>query len=88
LDNRLVNLSYGTPAENQHDRGRDGTVQAGERNSMAKLTAADVAEIRRRVAGGEVQRSVAREYQVSPAAICLLVSGKTWRYPPKVDITT
>lgn len=57
---------------------RDGTVQSGERNPAAKLTAADVAEIRNRVAAGETQRAVARRYGVSKGALCLMISGKTW----------
>src|SRR5258708_1594768 len=55
LDNRLTNLSYGTQRENIHDKIRDGTAQAGERNTAAKLTGPDVIEIRRQGAGGGSQ---------------------------------
>jgi hypothetical protein len=52
----------------------------GERHSQAKLTEAQVREIRRRVMDGEVQRRLAAEYGVNVATICNIVSGKIWAY--------
>lgn len=83
LDNRLANLSYGTPAQNHQDKIRDGTFRygtsRGERHGMAKLTAAAVAEIRRRHAAGEIQVSLASEYGVTQAAISRITRNETWR---------
>jgi NUMOD4 motif/HNH endonuclease len=81
-DARLSNLSYGTPAENSADMARDGTVQHGERNPAARLTAAVVAEIRLLAAAGAIQRDLARTYGISPATVCLIVNWRTWRFPP------
>lgn len=47
LDNSLPNLSYGTRAENCADKMRDGTSNWGERNGSARLSEADIREIRR-----------------------------------------
>ena len=54
LDNRLVNLRWGTHLDNVTiDKERDGTVIRGERHGWAKLTEADIHEISaRRAAGG------------------------------------
>jgi hypothetical protein len=58
----------------------DGKVEAqqGSKNPLAKLTEGIVLEARRRFAAGERQRALAREYGVSPAALCQAISGKNW----------
>lgn len=83
---RFDHLFVGTHAINNADRAAKGRSAhtgrfphlTGERHSQAKLTQVQVDEIRRRVAAGEVQRAIAREFAVSPATICLLVSRKNW----------
>jgi Bacterial regulatory proteins, gntR family/HNH endonuclease len=78
LDNRLVNLSYGTQGKNcGADKRRDGTISA-------KLTEDAVREIRARVAAGESRSSLARSFSVSIGAIALSVKGGTWRHVPIV----
>jgi hypothetical protein len=67
-------LFLGTAADNAADmvaKGRD-------RRPLPKLTASQVGEIRARVAGGVVQASLAREYGVSKATVCLIVSRQKW----------
>jgi NUMOD4 motif len=81
-DASLVNLSYGTRSENLADRVRDGQDNRGERHYGAKLTWDAVAEIRQRVAVGEEQRSIAREYGVTFQNISAIVNWRTWRFPP------
>ena len=78
-NNQLSNLCWGTPKENQGDRVRHGTVTCGERNGSAKLKDAQIPEIRRRLAAGESQRSLAREYGVNHGTIGCLQHGKTWK---------
>ena len=52
----------------------------GEANGRAKLSAEDVADIRRRyAAGGVFQRELAAEYGVRRATIRNIVCGKTWK---------
>lgn len=78
-DASLANLCWGTRAENIADRLRDGQDNNGERGGRAKLTWEAIEDIRRRVAAGETQRSVARRYGVTFQNISIIVSGKTWR---------
>jgi DNA-binding XRE family transcriptional regulator len=79
LDNRLVNLCYGTPGEDSDDKIRDGTMNFGEKHGLAKLTYAIVDECRRRHADGESQASLAREFGVSQKTMHRAISGETWR---------
>lgn len=80
LDNRPVNLSYGTPLENQRDRVRDGTGSAGSMNGRAKLTEDLVRECRARRASGASCASLAREFGVNKTAIHKAVTGQTWKH--------
>ncbi len=77
-DNRIENLRWDTPTANHADKILHGTSGHGERNPMAKLTAASVVEIRRRVAAGERQRSLCAEFGVSPMTISRAVRGESW----------
>lgn len=73
-------LSWKTHAENEADKVRDGTKISGEDHYAAKLTAAQVREIRARYArGGVTQTALAQEYDVSQSTISLIVLDKAWR---------
>lgn len=50
------------------------------RHRWSKLSASQVIEIRRMVLDGEIQRRVAKEFSVTPATVCNIVSGKTWNH--------
>lgn len=81
LDNRLVNLSWGTHAKNTGpDKLRDGTLLYGSRHSRAKLTEEIVRECRMRYAAGESAPVLAREFEVNSGTMWLVVHGKTWRH--------
>ena len=81
LDNRLVNLCWGTHVDNVGvDKVRDGTNLFGERHPGEKLTEADVHEIRRRRKGGEMMKVLAREFGVDAANISAIVNGKSWKW--------
>lgn len=77
-DPRLSNLRYDTPKGNAADKKRHGTWQKGESHVGAKLTAAQVAEIRRRAAS-EPQKHLATEFGVSRQNIYMIASGPSWR---------
>ncbi len=79
-NNRLANLQWGTGAENWADMVRHGRAPLGSRQIQAKLTEADVLEIRRRAKSGKygVQRRLAREYGVSDTIISHIVNRKAW----------
>lgn len=82
LDNRLVNLSRGSHAENCEDTVRDGNSIHGIRNPHHKLTEAEAADICRRVANGETQKAAGARYGVSQPNVSMLVRGLTWRQTP------
>ncbi len=52
----------------------------GEQNANAKLTAAQVLEIRAAVAAGEPQHSQVIRFGCSPALICDIVHRRRWRH--------
>lgn len=75
-----AHLFLGTNAENVADReakGRGGD-RRGESNNSAKLTAADVIEIRRCLRAGQTGASLAREYRMSEGAIADIKHGRKW----------
>lgn len=81
-DNSLRNLRWGTPAQNQLDRFRDGTDGCGERNPLAKLTAKAVRFIKKNYISYDREfgsSALARKFGVSQGAVWLVLSGKTWR---------
>lgn len=83
-DARLSNLAWGTSKENAQDRIRHGTqttnVKLGASNGMAKLTARQAREIRRRRLAGEKIRDLAEEFGVHHTQISSIALGKTWAH--------
>ena len=79
-NNRLDNLQWGTPGENIADKVFHATDNRGERNSLAKLTEADVRLIRAAVAAGEMQKTLARRFGVSTALVSVVVNNKAWKH--------
>lgn len=74
-------LSWKTKRQNMRDKIVHGTAPRGERNPSAKLTSADVLEIRlRHRKGGESQASLAEEFGIGRTAISNIINGKTWRH--------
>jgi hypothetical protein len=68
----------GTQRDNLADMARKGRW----RNGSTKLTAEQVADIRRRyVAGGVTQKALGDEYGVRDSTICNAIKGVTWRFP-------
>lgn len=79
-DNRLDNLYWGTPAENQTDKERHGTQVRGESMATARLDRAKVAEARSLWAGGGVTiLQLAERYGVSGPTIWKAVTRRTWK---------
>lgn len=68
-DNRIENLRWDTHAGNQADNIRNGTTTKGTRNARAILGEGDVIQIRRRLAGGEKRRALAKEYGYSDLSV-------------------
>lgn len=82
---RPEHLELGTQTDNVHDRDEKGRAPHGEQHQDAKLTDAQVIEIRARYASGTAgQEQLAAEYGVSPSAIWQVVTGRKWKHllPP------
>lgn len=88
---RPDHLFVGTAGDNARDRdakGRNGpksrpeAMRRGERHPRARLTAEQVAEIRRRRADGVRVSELARIFGVSITAASFAIRGKTWRHLP------
>ena len=72
-------LLAGTSLDNEQDKISRGRRPFGEDLPCSKGSAAQVAEIRQRVAGGETQRSVAARYGISQPNVSLIVRGLIWK---------
>lgn len=79
-DNRLSNLSWGTPSQNQHDAIRNGKSQVGELKPNAKLKNSQISEIRLKLENNGCIAHIARNYGVSESAIRNIKLGKSWRH--------
>lgn len=73
-------LRWATPAENQADRVKDGTMNYGSKNGMARLTEFDVRAIRHYVKCGTKQQVLADHYEVPQGHISALVNRKKWAW--------
>lgn len=80
LNNAVSNLRWDTPSANNGDKKAQGTQQVGEQNPRAKLTAAQVQAIRRRVACGEKTIAIAKEIGVTNTLVRLIVQRKCWKH--------
>jgi hypothetical protein len=79
-DPRLANLRWATWCENETDKRRHGTDSRGHRNPAARLTEAQVRDIRRRRSLGERPVDLAREHGVSKTTIGDICSRRIWKH--------
>lgn len=83
-NNEVSNLEWCTQGHNVrhcHDNGR-GNPRRGERSWSAKLTEAQVLEIRNRYKMGEVGVRLAKEFKIHPEYIYRITSRKNWKHLP------
>ncbi|MYR75142.1 MULTISPECIES: HNH endonuclease [unclassified Streptomyces] len=73
-------LFLGTKADNAADRDAKGRGNTGEVNGQARLTVAQVLQIRARAAAGELQRVLAAEYGISRPTVSRIVNGHGWTH--------
>lgn len=71
-------LSWKTPKGNCADKLIHGTLLRGEKHNMAKLTEAQVIEIRALLGKNELQKDIAEKYGVSFFAVSDIKRGKSW----------
>jgi hypothetical protein len=75
-------LIGGTQADNIRDkvlRGRQNRPK-GEANSLAKLTEAQVIEIKRRISNGQYLSIIAKQFGVTASTISYIKRGKLWAH--------
>lgn len=77
-----LHLRWATPAENQADRLRHGTLARGERQGSAKLSSDDVREIRRLTGApsGMSQREIADRYGVDRTTVSGILHRRSWSW--------
>ncbi|RKW71776.1 HNH endonuclease signature motif containing protein [Galactobacter caseinivorans] len=80
-------LQPGTDAENVGDMVRRGRSARGSKHRAAKLTEAQVSEIRARFAeGGCTSAQLANEYGLTQTPMSQLLRGITWRHVPMAKV--
>lgn len=81
-DNRLENLEWCTGKQNiRHRIETLGVDLSGTRNGRAKLTEADIKQIRKRYAETpEGAWTIAKDYGVAPGHITDIINRKRWRH--------
>ena len=79
-DDKAWNLMWGTQKENVSDARGHGTLTRGERIANSKLTAENVAEIRRSKMS---VASIAAIFDVSESTIYRVIQGRTWAHVPQ-----
>ena len=75
-------LFLGTPLDNMNDKhakGRERYIK-GDECSWAKLTEADVREIRKLIAAKVEQKGIAKKYGVTPSLITYIKNGRAWAH--------
>lgn len=72
-------LRWATPSENNADKVSHGTSSRGEKNYLAKLTKADVLEIRR-LEGSTPRSAIAKQFGVSEGHIQGLHTKRYWAW--------
>ncbi len=79
LNPRVENLRWTSAKENHSHKALHGTLRRGETAPSAKLTEADIPQIRSLTAK-YLQREIASMFGVTESSISRLLSGKTWKH--------
>jgi hypothetical protein len=77
---RADNLAWVSRVENHSHKRAHGTLLLGERHPRAKLSDAQVRELRQRAAAGEKISPMARRMGVHESTARAAVAGKNWRH--------
>jgi hypothetical protein len=79
-DNRLANLQWKTPKENNADKVKHGTLLAGESHPQARMSSMDVIVIREMANLGFPKKRIAEIYGLSSRYVRKICSGTRWRH--------
>ncbi len=83
FDDSLKNICWGTKAQNETDKIRDGMIMSGERNGFSKLRDYEVRFIRKNhssMKGGLSMRKLAKMFGVDKRTISGVVNRKSWKH--------
>ena len=73
-------VRWATPKENNADKFHHGTMVRGERIYCAKLTSADVRQLRGAHGAGLNQVALAQRFGITPGTVWRILHGKTWKH--------
>ncbi len=73
-------LRWATHIENEQDKLIHGTRARGSRQGLSKLTSADVLEIRRRAASGEMQKNIAKDFGIAQPTVSTIHTRQKWSW--------
>lgn len=79
-ENHLDNLAWGTPTDDAADQDRHGTRRRGSQTAVAKLTEAEVLEMRRAWVDGASLTSLARRFGINYGTVWDICHGLTWTH--------
>lgn len=79
-DNRLENLRWATGSENSADRVLHGTDSRGSKSPTAKITEAQVDQIRAMLGRGVRQRDIAAKFGLNQGTISSIHTGRNWSH--------
>jgi hypothetical protein len=86
---RLAIFDDGRQRGDEHwTRRQPEKVRKGEEAAQAKMTEADVAELRLQAARGVPYRKLAAQYGVSPRTAWMAGTGRTWKHVPMPEAVT
>ncbi len=95
-NNDVSNLRWDTPAANEADKVRHGTIKRGSRHYLAKLTEDDVRRLRAEVSRGIPAQRLANMYGIDPGTAVGIAAFKSWKHvkdysvgeklPPLVEV--
>lgn len=78
--NRIDNLRWDTPSNNNADKVEQGTWQGGARNPNVKLTEESVRAIRALAASGVRAPELGRRFGVTPTMVHSIVKRRNWTH--------
>lgn len=80
-DNRVENLEWVTPSENQKHSFKIGIKSTtGSKHALAKTSEAEVVEMRLKFKQGDSIVSLAKKYGLKYMATYMIISGRTWKH--------
>jgi hypothetical protein len=80
LNNRLVNLRWGTRADNMRDMIAHDRSVRGEKCYQSKLTATDVRNIRLLLASGVAHPEIARRFNITKGCVSDIKTRRCWSW--------